>query len=272
METTSRLRALRNSPRTARSPKRRKVSSPSLTLAEKEEEKAEKGEKQEENEQKEEPKQESKATDQINNFFFDPEGDPRFENWILALIIAIAANFLVSSAAKKPLDEIIYVDFLNNYLLQGKVKEIQITKDLRTEVFNYRAEIEMLDGKKFYMVLGSQESFLAKLDMVQRQMGKQPNEFIPVKYVNDSQLSNSHIMFNFVMMAITAVAFYSLYKRGRIGGTKPGQKKGQAKKNDSGGWFGSNMGGIDKSSATTYGEDKKIDIRFKDVAGHENAK
>jgi len=41
-----------------------------------------------------------------------------------------------------------------------------------------------VDGERFYMILGSQESFLAKLDMVQRQMGKQPAQFIPVKYVN----------------------------------------------------------------------------------------
>jgi len=48
------------------------------------------------------------------------------------------------------------------------VKEIKITKDRSSEIFNHRAEIEMTDGEKFYMILGSQESFLAKLDMVQR--------------------------------------------------------------------------------------------------------
>jgi hypothetical protein len=32
----------------------------------------------------------------------------------------------------------------------------------------------MVDDKQFFMVLGSQESFLAKLDLVQRQMGKTP--------------------------------------------------------------------------------------------------
>jgi hypothetical protein len=46
------------------------------------------------------------------------------------------------------------------------VKDIKITKDRNSEVFNHRAEIEMTDGDTFYMVLGSQESFLAKLDMV----------------------------------------------------------------------------------------------------------
>lgn len=76
------------------------------------------------------------------------------------------------------------MDFLNNYLLKNNVKEINITKDRRSEVFNYRADVYTHDGKKFYMILGSYESFLAKLDMVQREMGKQPHEFIPVKYTN----------------------------------------------------------------------------------------
>ena len=43
---------------------------------------------------------------------------------------------------------------------------IKITKDRRSEVFNHRAEIETVEGEKFYMVLGNQESFLAKLDLV----------------------------------------------------------------------------------------------------------
>ena len=51
--------------------------------------------------------------------------------------------------------ELIYMEFLNNYLLQNRVKEIKITKDRSSEVFNHRAEIEMVDGEKFYIVLGS---------------------------------------------------------------------------------------------------------------------
>lgn len=181
----------------------------------------------------------------------------------------IAAVFALSHF-NKPLEELIYIDFLNKYLLPGHVKEIVITRDRRTEVFNYRAEIEMDDGKKFYMVLGSQESFLAKLDMVQRQMGKHPNQFIPVKYSNDSETSNSLLAFNVLMVAATGAAAYTLWKKG----AKPTGKKTVSKKdssNSGGGWFGQ-MGNIGKSSATTYGEDKKIEIKFADVAGHESAK
>lgn len=79
------------------------------------------------------------------------------------------------------------MEFLNNYLLKNNVKEIIISKDRRSEVFNYRAEVVTHSGEKFYMTLGNYESFLAKLDMVQREMGKQPHEFIPVKYANSSE-------------------------------------------------------------------------------------
>jgi len=82
------------------------------------------------------------------------------------------------------MQELVYKDFLNDYLLKNNVKEIIITKDKRSEVFNYRAEVVTNDGSKYYMTLGSYESFLAKLDLVQREMGRQPHEFVPVKYTN----------------------------------------------------------------------------------------
>jgi CRISPR/Cas system-associated exonuclease Cas4 (RecB family) len=69
-------------------------------------------------------------------------------------LIALAAAYYAANY-RKPLQEIVYMDFLNKYLLTNKVKEIKITKDRRSEVFNYRAEIETLDGEKFYIVLGN---------------------------------------------------------------------------------------------------------------------
>ena len=88
---------------------------------------------------------------------------------------------------RKPVQEIVYMEFLNNYLLKNNVKEIWVTKDRRSEVFNYRAELVTMSGERFYMTLGSYETFLAKLDIVQREMGRQPHEFIPVKYTNQSE-------------------------------------------------------------------------------------
>jgi hypothetical protein len=46
------------------------------------------------------------------------------------------------------------------------VKDIKISKDRRSEVFNHRAEIDTHDGQRLFLVLGNQEMFLAKLDQV----------------------------------------------------------------------------------------------------------
>ena len=59
-----------------------------------------------------------------------------------------------------------------------------------------------------------------------------------------------------------------------MGGTggKGASKKGSSGSNN---WFGGGgnmMGNMQQSKVAVYGEDKKIDIRFKDVAGNENAK
>jgi len=79
------------------------------------------------------------------------------------------------------------MDFLNNYLLKNNVKEIKIRKDMAGgDAFAYRAEITTSDDDQFYMTLGSYENFLAKLDMVQREMGKLPDHFIPIKYESNS--------------------------------------------------------------------------------------
>lgn len=171
------------------------------------------------------------------------------------------------------------MDFLNNYLLKNNVKEINITKDRRSEVFNYRAEVVTMSGEKYYMILGSYESFLAKLDLVQREMGRSPQEFIPVKYTNQSEEGMGNFMMNMLVGSLFVLFFYQIYKSGRGGGAKPTGKGGKPANKDQGGWFqGGQKGGFNdmfnygKSNAAVFGEDKKIKTRFKDVAGNENAK
>jgi hypothetical protein len=66
-----------------------------------------------------------------------------------AICLWIATNY------RPPKKELVMMDFMNNYLMQNKVKEIMISKDRNSEVFNHRAEIELNDGEKYYMVLGN---------------------------------------------------------------------------------------------------------------------
>ena len=109
-------------------------------------------------------------------------------------------------------------------------------------------------------------------------MGRNPAEFIPVKYTNDSEEGMGTFMMNMLVGSLFVLFFYQIYKTGRAGksGTKPGVKGSSGKE---GGWFqGGQKGGmsdmfnIGKSNAVVFGEDKKIKTRFKDVAGLENAK
>lgn len=178
--------------------------------------------------------------------------------------------------------EIVYMEFLNDYLLKNQVKEINITKDRRSEVFNFRAEITTHDGEQCYMTLKSYESFLAKLDFVQREMGKQANEYIPVKYKNASDENFNANVMNFLFGCMFLALMLQLYNR-RNSGFSTGLKKGKPKdtkadKNKGGGFFGGggmgDMFGMGKSNAKQFGgeDGQKVKTRFKHVAGNEGAK
>lgn len=153
--------------------------------------------------------------------------------------------------------EVVYMEFLNDFLLQNQIQEIVILKDKRSDVFNYRAEFTTHDGERRYMTLNSYESFLAKLDLVQREMGKNPNEFVPVKYTNTEKENPTAIIMNVVIGAMFLAFFASIYK-GRNGKISTGLKKGKtgkdAKKDEKkGGFFGgggmNDMFGMGKSNA-----------------------
>ena len=82
-------------------------------------------------------------------------------------------------------------------------------KDKRSDVFNYRADIETMEGLKFYVTLGSVDNFLAKIDLIQREMGKAPQDFVPLKYANENDESNSNLIYYGITAALLALFLYS---------------------------------------------------------------
>ena len=82
---------------------------------------------------------------------------------MIALAVLGAGYMLTYQAPKK---ELVYMEFVNQYLTQNRVKQITITKDKRSDVFNYWADIETIEGEKFYITLGNADNFLAKIDMI----------------------------------------------------------------------------------------------------------
>ena len=141
---------------------------------------------EEENEDKSEKEEEEKKDerDKVTQFFFDPNNNPKPESWV-PLIGALGALYYMF-VYKTPAEEIVFMEFYNEYMLKNKIKEITLIKDPRSQVFNVKAEILTHDGERKYLVINTIDSFLQKLDIVQREMGKQPHEFVPVKVTNES--------------------------------------------------------------------------------------
>ena len=76
---------------------------------------------------------------------------------------------------------------------------ITISEEKTADQFKYRATITTLDGKKYHFILASVENFLYKLDLAQREMGKIPNNFVPVKYANDHNEGSDNALLTFMM-------------------------------------------------------------------------
>jgi ATP-dependent Zn protease len=193
--------------------------------------------------------------------------------------VALATGYYLANY-QKPRKEITMIEFINQYVLREKVKEIFVTKDPRSEVFNFRADIDCQDGEQLYMILSSYDEFLQKLEVLQHQMGKQPSEVIPIKFSGQENNTNGTVM-NVAVGAMFLFFFYSIFK-GRNGNMSTGLKKGKPKDSSSsdkkGGFFGgggmNDMFGMGKSNAKQYGGEEgiKIKTRFKHVAGNEGAK
>lgn len=63
-------------------------------------------------------------------------------------------------AYQKPADEIVFMEFYNDYMLQNRIKEITLIKDRASEVFNVKAEITTHDGERKFLVINTIDSFL----------------------------------------------------------------------------------------------------------------
>lgn len=83
--------------------------------------------------------------EKIYNNFFQPNGSPKPDQWAVLFAVLVCATLLVMSSTSNR-KEILFMQFLNDHLLKGNVKDIKIKRDRSSEVFNHRAEIDTHDG------------------------------------------------------------------------------------------------------------------------------
>jgi len=87
----------------------------------------------------------------LRSFYFDPNGSPIFENWLIVIMLSGFLYYYLTNKAGST--EITYMDFVNQYLSKNQVKMITITEDKTSDMFKYKALIETLDGKRLHLVL-----------------------------------------------------------------------------------------------------------------------
>lgn len=83
----------------------------------------------------------------------------------------------------------------------------------------------MNDGTRKHLVLPNIENFMYKLDMVQREMGKQPSHMVPLKYSNDQSDANNKFL-SLLLLAGGLTVFTMLAFRARRQKPKTGSKPG----------------------------------------------
>jgi AFG3 family protein len=165
---------------------------------------------------------------------------------------------------------------LKSLLAARDLSNIEFYKDLETSdvtaVFHKKS-----DTSNPTMIISNVAQFLQILEQTQLQLGIAVTNFIPIKWVNEKYQRNNFTD-GFLAALIVGAAAGMLYKRANINYLKKSGSKGFSKKKPEGSDIKSKFGGLSNffdfknSNAKEYGVEDKIDVKFKDVAGMEQAK
>ncbi|CAD8109614.1 unnamed protein product [Paramecium primaurelia] len=244
----------------------------------KKEQKQEKQEKQEqqqekqdvkEDEQKEQQQQQQQQQSQkispLANINFEKVyeyfNNPKNRNYIYMFlgVSGLAALYQITNQE----EEITYTDFLKNYLEVNQVSSITIYKNETSRV--NQASIMTLRGPSKRLMIMNVDNFLENLERFQTEKGLSPEQFIPVNF--EAQLDKGKLMdrvLNVLYFGVTVTLVIVLFQslKSSMGGINKG----------SGGAGGNDVFGFGKSNVKQFGFEQNVKVKFKDVAGLDEAK
>ncbi|XP_046735568.1 AFG3-like protein 2 isoform X2 [Diprion similis] len=153
--------------------------------------------------------------------------------------------------------EITWRDFLNSYMSKGIVQKLEVVnkKWVRVELLpGHSADIYPAP----WFAIGSVDSFERNLENAQAELNIEPQNYIPVLYKTEVEPLN--VLFSLIPTLFVTLFLIYLARRAAdmMGGSRGGRK---------GGIFG----GVMQSTAKLINS-SEIGVRFKDVAGCEEAK
>ncbi|KAJ8418713.1 hypothetical protein AAFF_G00002120 [Aldrovandia affinis] len=168
---------------------------------------------------------------------------------VAAFWATVTYNFLFRNAG----NEITWKDFVNNYLSKGVVDRLEVINKHYVRVIFPPGKMPV-DGQYVWFNIGSVDTFERNLETVQMEIGIEGENRLPVVYSTESD--GSFLLSMLPTVLIIGFLLYTL-RRGPAGSGRPGR----------------GMGGLFSVGETTAKMLRdEIDIKFRDVAGCEEAK
>lgn len=183
-------------------------------------------------------------------------GDSERDKWLIIGVVGTVALLGTIAYYEKGYKEIAWKEFVTNYLSKSIVEKL--------EVINKKwVKVRLLPGNSvngnsvLWFNIGSVDSFERNLENAQIEMNLEPANFIPVIYKNEIEASN--ITGILPTLLIIGFLIYMMRRSAEMMGARGGRKGGGI------------FGGVMESTAKLINSNE-IGVRFKDVAGCEEAK
>jgi AFG3 family protein len=156
--------------------------------------------------------------------------------------------------------DITFQEFRSTFLDKGLVEKLTVVNGDRVRVELHREAVQSMypdspavnPSFHYYFSIGSVDAFEMRLDAAQSELGIPSSERIPVKYTSDTDAWQLLINFGPTILFVGA-----LYWMSRRAGSSSGA---------------SGMFGLGKSRAKQFNHERDIKVKFKDVAGMDEAK
>ena len=190
-----------------------------------------------------------------------PGGNPQngFNTNQLAILATSAAIVWALSSSSPSSREITWQEFRTAFLDKGLVEKLTVANrqkvriKLHSNATGTMYPAAALDGSDYYFSIGSVEAFERKLDEAQAELGIPSHERIPVAY--HEEISAVGALLNFAPTILFAGLLLWMSRRA-----------------GSGGGAGGGIFSIGKSRAKMFNKDTDVKVKFKDVAGMDEAK
>uniref|UniRef100_A0A2K5YZM8 AFG3 like matrix AAA peptidase subunit 2 n=1 Tax=Mandrillus leucophaeus TaxID=9568 RepID=A0A2K5YZM8_MANLE len=186
---------------------------------------------------------------QKGDFPWDDKDFRMFFLWTSLFWGGVMFYFLLKRSGR----EITWKDFVNNYLSKGVVDRLEVVNKRFVRV-TFTPGKTPVDGQYVWFNIGSVDTFERNLETLQQELGIEGENRVPVVYIAESD--GSFLLSMLPTVLIIAFLLYTI-RRGPAGIGRTGR----------------GMGGLFSVGETTAKVLKdEIDVKFKDVAGCEEAK